>query len=188
MAKLYSFNMITLNGFFEGPTPWSIEWHNVDEEFNAFAIEQLGATAALVFGRKTYEGMAAYWPTPQALGDDPQVAQAMNSMPKVVVSRTLERADWNNTRLVKDDLAGEIGRLKQQADKDVALLGSANLMASLVRQNLVDEHRLMIAPVLLASGTPVFQGLQGDLKLRLVGVRQFGNGNVLLTYSASARG
>jgi dihydrofolate reductase len=182
MAKLYSFNMVTLNGFFEGPTPWSIEWHNVDDEFNTFAIDQLSATGALVFGRKTYEGMAAYWPSPQALESDPQIAEAMNRMPKLVVSRTLERADWNNTRLVKDDMAGEISRLKQQADKDVALFGSANLMATLMRQDLVDEHRLIVNPIVLATGAPVFQGFDGQLKLKLMAVRQFGNGNVLLTY------
>ena len=181
MAKLYSFNMVSLNGFFEGPTPWSIDWHNVDEEFNQFAIDQLEATGEILFGRVTYEGMASFWPSEEALRSDPETARAMNQTPKVVFSRTLERADWNNTRLVRDHVEEEIERLKQQSDKDIALFGSANLMASLM--NVIDEHRLMVNPIVLPRGTPVFQRMEDALKLRLLATRPFKNGNVLLTYA-----
>ena len=181
MAKLYSFNMVSLNGFFEGPTPWSIEWHNVDEEFNDFALEQVGATGTILFGRVTYEGMANFWPSEEALRSDPEIARLMNETPKVVFSRTLARADWSNSRLVSEGIEDEVTRLKENSEKDIALFGSANLMASLM--NVIDEHRLMVNPVVLPKGTPVFQRLDEALKLKLIGNRTFGNGNVLLTYA-----
>ncbi|MBV9543456.1 MAG: dihydrofolate reductase [Chloroflexi bacterium] len=186
MAKLYSFNMITLNGLFEGPTPWSIEWHTVDQEFNDFAIAQLETIGALIFGRTTYEGMAAYWPSPEGIQDDPQIARMMNAMPKIVVSRTLERADWSNTRVIANNLADEITRLKKESDKDVAVFGSANLLGSLTKLGLVDEHRLLLSPIVLERGTPLFQGIDGQLKLNLLESRTFKNGNVLLRYAVTA--
>ena len=183
MPKLFSFNMVTLNGFFEGPEPWSIDWHNAgDEEFDEFAVEQLKTMGTILFGRKTYQGMASYWPSPAALESDPLVAGAMNSLPKVVFSRTLETADWNNTRLVRDNIADEITRLKQQPGKDLGLFGSANLMATLMKLNLIDEHRVMVNPVVLRQGTPLFQGVDGRLNLKLVNSRTLRSGNVLLTY------
>jgi dihydrofolate reductase len=189
MARLFSFNMLTLNGFFEGPSPWSLDWHNVDAEFEAFAVEQLNTIGTLVFGRKTYEGMSDYWSSPVATQNDPGVASLMNSVKKVVVSTTLERADWNNSRLVRTNLADEIDRLKRESEKDVAVFGSANLLASLMKLDLVDEHRLMLNPVVLERGTPLFQGIDGQqLKLQLLESRAFKNGNVLLRYAAVRSG
>jgi dihydrofolate reductase len=183
MPKLYSFNMVTLDGFFEGPEPWSIDWHNAgDQEFNDFAMEQLNTLGTLIFGRATYQGMAGYWTSPEALENDPVVAGAMNSLPKIVISRTLESADWNNTRLVRDHITDEITRLKAQPGKDLAVFGSANLMSTLMKLNLIDEHRVMINPVLLGRGTPLFQGVDARLNLKLVNTRMFKSGNVLLTY------
>ena len=182
MRKLFAFNMMTLDGFFEGPTPWDISWHNTDDEFNDFAIEQLGSIGVLLFGRNTYQGMASYWPSPEALGSDPVVANAMNSTPKIVFSTTLDSADWNNTRLVKDNVADEINRLKQEPGGDLAVFGSATLVASLVRMNLVDEHRIIVNPVVLGKGGPLFKDVAEPFKLRLIGTRTFKNGNLLLTY------
>jgi len=186
VPKLYSFNMVTLDGFFEGTEPWSIDWHNADEEFNDFAIEQLNTLGTILFGRLTYQGMAGYWRSPAALESDPVVAGAMNSLNKIVFSKTLETADWNNTRLVKDNIADEIARLKQQPGKDLALFGSANLMSTLMKLNVIDEHRLMVNPVVLGRGTPLFQGVDDRLALKLIGTRAFKNGNVLLTYQPAA--
>ncbi len=107
MRKIYVFNLITLDGFFEGPNR-ELDWHNVDGEFNEFAIEQLNNSGLLLFGRVTYELMASYWPTELALKDDPIVADMMNSIPKIVFSRTLKKADWNNTRLIKDNVREEL--------------------------------------------------------------------------------
>ena len=181
MRKLFSFNMVTLDGFFDGPNH-DISWHNVDAEFNEFAIEQTGSVGAILFGRVTYELMASFWPTPFALETDPIVADLMNRLPKLVFSTTLAKADWNNTRLIKDHVAEEISQLKQQPGKDLALFGSANLMSTLMKLDLIDEHRIMVNPVILGSGTPLFKKAENKLNLKLVKTRTFGNGNVLLCY------
>ena len=183
MKKLYFFMMTTANGFYERG-PWAIDWHNTDDEFNEFAIAQLDQMDTLVFGRKTYEGMATYWPTTEASGDDPIVAGKMNGLPKVVVSRTLARADWNNTRVVRDP--GAIGALKQEPGKDALLIGSSDLAVSLGALGLIDEYRIMVNPIALGSGKPVLQGLAADQQLRLLETRQFANGNVLLRYAPAA--
>ncbi len=181
MRKLFSFNMVTLDGFFEGPNR-EIDWHNVDGEFNEFAIEQTSAVDMLLFGRVTYQLMASYWPTPSAIADDPIVANLMNRLPKIVFSRTLEKAEWNNTRLVKVHIAEEISKLKQQPGKDLALFGSANLLCTLMQMDLIDEHRIMVNPVILGNGNPLFQGAKDKLKLKLIKTRAFRSGNVLLCY------
>ena len=181
MRKLFSFNMVTLDGFFEGLNH-DINWHNVDAEFNEFAIEQTGTVDVLLFGRVTYQMMASYWPTPSAIANDPIVAGQMNRVPKIVFSRTLEKAEWNNTRLIKDHIAEEILKLKQQPGKDLALFGSANLMSTLMQLDLIDEHRIMVNPVILGNGNPLFRRTKDKLNLKLIKTRTFGNGNVLLCY------
>jgi dihydrofolate reductase len=181
MRQLFSFNMVTLDGFFEGPDR-DISWHNVDDEFNQFAVEQLGTVGAILFGRVTYELMASYWPTPAAQADDPQVARLMNTLPKVVFSRTLRRAGWQNTRLIDDNIADAILTMKREPGNDLAVFGSANLLSTLMRLDLIDEHRVMVNPVLLGSGTPLFQNIDHKVDLRLVKTRPFQSGNVLLSY------
>jgi dihydrofolate reductase len=181
MRKLFSFNMVTLDGFFEGRNH-DINWHNVDAEFNEFAIEQTGTVDVILFGRVTYQMMASYWPTPDAIANDPIVAGQMNRVPKIVVSRTLDKAEWNNTRLIKDHVAEEITKLKQQPGKDLALFGSANLMSTLMQLDLIDEHRIMVNPVILGAGQPLFKRGENKQNLKLVRTRVFGNGNVLLCY------
>ncbi len=181
MSKLIMFNLVTLDGFFAGPNG-EIDWHRVDAEFNNFAIAQLNSAAGLVFGRKTYDLMAGYWPTDAAIKDDPMVAGLMNSLPKIVFSRTLARADWNNTRLLNGNIAEEITRLKQSPGKDWLLFGSANLASTFTRLGLIDEYRLMVNPVILGSGQALFQGVPETMALRLANNKTFGNGNVLLSY------
>ena len=181
MRKVVLFMMVTLDGFFEGPDH-SIDWHNVGEEFNEFAIDQLNELDGLLFGRVTYEGMASYWPTPAAIEDDPVVADKMNAIPKIVFSRTLDRAEWSNSRLVKGNIAEEISQLKQQPGRDIAIFGSANLTMSLLQMGLVDELRLMVNPVVLGKGKPLFEGIHEKLNLKLIKTRVFRDGNVLLCY------
>ena len=181
MRKLLVFNLITLDGFFEGPNQ-SIDWHSVDEEFNEFAVEQLATLDMIVFGRVTYQGMAGFWPTPFALETDPVIAGKMNSASKIVISRTLDKAEWNNTRLIKDNVAQEMARLKQQPGQDLAIFGSANLTASLLKMGLIDEIRVIVNPLVLGHGTPLFQNVTDPIKLKLLKSRTFGNGNVLLCY------
>ena len=181
MRKLFAFNLISLDGFFEGPNQ-DINWHNVDEEFNEFAIEQTSAVGALLFGRVTYQLMESYWPTADALKNDPVIAGIMNSLPKIVFSKTLDKAEWNNTRLIKDNIAEEILNLKKQPGKDIAVFGSADLLSTLMQMDLVDEHRVMVNPVLLGKGNPLFKNMDEKIDLRLVKTRTFQSGNVLLYY------
>lgn len=181
MRKLFAFNMISLDGFFEGPDH-DINWHNVDNEFNDFAIEQTSAVGALLFGRVTYQLMESYWPTPAALKDDPEIAALMNSLPKIVISKTLEKAEWNNTRIIKDNIQGEILNLKKQPGKDLAVFGSANLLSTLMQMDLVDEHRVIVNPLLLGQGTLLFKRMDDRINLRLVKSRTFQSGNILLCY------
>lgn len=179
MRKLFAFNMVTLDGFFEGPND-NIDWHNTDEEFNEFAIEQTSSVDTLIFGRKTYQLMASYWPTEMAVKDDPTVADLMNRLSKIVFSRTLKSADWNNTRLISHNAEQEIKNLKMQPGKDMAIFGSANLISSIM--DVIDEHRVMINPILLRRGNPLFKDIGDPLKLKLVNARTFHSGNILLTY------
>ena len=187
MRKVVFFMMTTLNGLYErgrwDEDATSIDWHVTDEEFEAFAADQLRQADTILFGRVTYEGMAAYWPTPEAIANDPEVAERMNAMEKVVFSRTLKRVSWSNSRLVGEDVAGEVRRLKEQPGKDILLLGSSDLAVTLAAEGLIDECRIMVNPVLVGHGKPVFAGLDQDVALILLDTRTFGNGNVLLTYA-----
>lgn len=182
MRKLASFLMVSLDGYYEGEQPWEIDWHNVDEEFNEFAIRQLDASDCLIFGRATYLGMAQYWPSEEAVKTDPEVASRMNSMPKIVVSRTLEEPEpaWSNTRVLRD--ARELATLKKESGKDLLVLGSSVLTTSLMEDGLLDELRIMVDPVLLGKGNSLSSSAGRRILLKLLDVRTFHNGNVLLTY------
>ena len=182
MRNLIMFNLITLDGYFEGPNKWDIGWHQVDGEFNDFSIEQLSKAGGLIFGRVTYQGMASYWSTPKALQDDPIVADKMNSITKYVFSTTLDKAEWNNTQLIKGDAVEEITRLKNQAGNNLLLFGSADLARSFTKNCLIDEYRLMVNPVILGKGEPLFTKNGSTLKFKLLDTRVFRNGNVLLSY------
>jgi dihydrofolate reductase len=186
MRKVIMFNLITLDGYFEGLNK-DITWHQVDDEFNEFAIEQLSKTDGLIFGRVTYQLMAAYWPTPMAVENDPIVAGKMNSLPKFVFSKTLEKADWNNTQLIKGDAVEELKKLKQQPGKDLFIFGSANLSSTFTENGLIDEYRIMVNPIVLGAGNPLFKGNGEMLKLKLLNTKTFGNGNMLLYYQPSGK-
>jgi dihydrofolate reductase len=181
MRRVFLFIMVSLDGYYEGPNQ-DISWHHVDKEFNDFAIQQLDEVDMLLFGRVTYQMMASWWPTPSAIESDPIVAGKMNSLPKIVFSRTLAKAEWNNSRLIKDNIADRVAELKQQPGKDLAIFGSSDLAASLLQMGLIDELRIMVNPVVLGNGKPLFKGLNHRAELRLTRTRSFGSGNVLLYY------
>lgn len=178
--------LTSLDGFFEGPDR-DINWHHVEEEFNEFAIQQTADFGALLFGRVTYELMAGYWPTQAAKRDDPIVAGLMNSLPKIVFSKTLPTADWENTRLVRENFVEAIRNLKQQPGKDIAIFGSSDLAVTLIPHGLIDEYRIMVNPVALGHGKPLFRGIDDKLELRLLKIRTFRSGNVLLYYEPLKR-
>ena len=173
--------MMTLDGFFEGPNR-DIGWHNVDAEFNDFAIEQLDSMDLILFGRVTYELMASYWPAESAIKDDPVVASKMNSISKIVFSKSLREAVWNNTRLVRENTTDVIRDLKKQPGEDIGVFGSADLVSFLMREKLIDQFRIIINPVILGGGNPLFKSGVSIPKLKLVRTRTFTSGNVLLYY------
>ncbi len=181
MSKLSVFNLVTLDGYFAGPGG-DISWHNVDQEFQELANEASNSGNTLLFGRVTYELMAGYWPTPEGIKDDPVVARGMNRAEKIVFSRTLTNADWNNTRLVKDDMLAEVRRLKQGSGKDLTILGSGSIVAQLAQEGLIDGFEILLNPVVLGQGKTMFEGVQGRFSLKLKSARTFKNGNVLLNY------
>lgn len=182
MRSLYLFMMISLDGYFEGPDH-DLSWHNVDAEFNGFATKQLAETGTLLFGKRTYELMAGYWPTPQGSEDDLEVARFMNGMEKFVFSHDPYKADWEHTTAVTGKAAVDaVRRLKAAEGRDIAIFGSNNLCVSLMEEGLVDEFRIMINPVAIGKGTPLFTGLSKKIPLTLIKTKEFKSGNVLHTY------
>jgi dihydrofolate reductase len=186
MRKVIFQMMVTLDGLFEGPNR-EIDWHNVDDEFNQYAIELLSTVDTLLFGRVTYQLMADYWPSPSATKNDPIVADKMNNLSKIVFSRKLEKVDWKNTRLVKENIADEISRLKRQPGKDLAIFGSSDLALTFIQLGLIDEYRIIVNPVVLGNGKPLFKGIKGSLNLKLLRTRTFKSGNVLLYYQPAVK-
>jgi dihydrofolate reductase len=182
MRRLVVFNQVSLDGYFtdaNGDMSWA---HRNDPEWNAFAADNAQGGGVLVFGRITYELMASFWPTPAAKESFPTVAKGMNSMQKVVFSRTLEKAPWNNTKLVKSDMAAEIRRMKTEPGKGMTILGSGSIVSQLTQEGLIDEYQVIVNPVVLGKGRTMFEGVDGKPSFRQTKTRTFGNGNVLLCY------
>jgi dihydrofolate reductase len=150
-----------------------------DEVLGATAAEGMAETDAYLFGRKTYEKMAAYWPT--APEDDPY-GRHMNSTPKYVASRTLRDVEWQNSTLIKGDVAEEVARLKEQPRKNIAVLGSGELVQTLLEHDLVDEIFLAVYPIVLGSGKRLFREADQARKLSLVDSKPTSTGGVILTY------
>lgn len=196
--RLVAFLAVTADGYHEGPGH-ELDWHNApDTAESGFSVgsgfrdlddPRADEADTLLFGGVTYELMASYWPTPAAKEADPQIAARMNGLPKVVISRTLQRAEWANSRLISNDVTGEIAALKQQPGKDILILGSSTLTGFLLERGMVDELRLLINPIILGAGRSVLEGVQGRIPLVLTDSTAFPAGNVLLRYQpASATG
>jgi dihydrofolate reductase len=146
--------------------------------FFSYARDMLRSADTLLFGRTTYLHMAGYWPS----APKDEIADYMNNLAKVVFSGTLDKAEWNNSRLVKSDAAEEVLRLKQQSGKDIVILGSATLASSLLQQGLIDEYRVILNPVLIGAGTSLFKGIKQTLRLKLQQTKLFASGVVVLYY------
>jgi dihydrofolate reductase len=184
MRKLIVFNTVTLDGYFtdaKGDMSWAHN-PNKDEEWDAFVAGNAKGGGTLLFGRITYDLMVSYWPTPNAIKNDPVVAEGMNRAPKVVFSRTLDEVSWKNTKLVKGDLVAEIRKMKQEPGEDIAILGSGSIVAQLAPAGLIDEYQIVVVPVVLGKGRTLFDGIGKKLTLKQTKTRIFGNGNVLLCY------
>lgn len=173
--------MVSLDGYYEGPNG-ELDWHHVDSEFNDYAVEFLNQVDTLVMGRKTYEIMAAWWPTAQAMDEDPIVAQKMNDLKKLVASKSLQKTQWNNTFIISNEVAGVLRAEKQKPGKDMAVFGSSNLMLTLMQYQLVDEYRIMINPIILGNGKSLFIGSNKKNGLKLSRTYSFNSGNIMLFY------
>jgi len=187
MQKLIVFNNISLDGYFvdaNGDMRWA---HRPDAEWNEFAAGNASGGGTLLFGRVTYDLMVSYWPTPLAMKNDPTVAEGMNRSSKVVFSRTMERALWNNTKLVKGDIAAEVRKMKQQPGKGMAILGSGTVVSQLAQEGLIDEFQLAVIPIVLGKGRTLFEGVTKRLPMKLISSRAFGNGNVVLRYEPTVQ-
>jgi len=184
MRKLIMWNVLTLDGYFEGEENWDLSFHELvwGKELEDFSREQLKSADMLIFGYTTYKGMAEYWIKAAEDKAEGEIAQFMNKLPKVVCSRKLKTADWNNTTIVRD-AAVEIPELKQQGNGDMYVFGSGNLSESLMKAELIDEYRFCIAPVFLGKGRLLFnQGIPRK-KLKLLEARPLAKGGIILRYA-----
>ncbi len=179
MRKIIVSEFVTLDGVIEAPDQWSFQFWS--EESAKFKLDELKASDALLLGRVTYQGFAAAWPS---MTDDEGFADRMNGLPKHVVSTTLDEVEWNNSRLIKENIAENITELKQQPGQDILVFGSGQLVQSLMEHNLVDEFRLMVFPVVLGSGKRLFQDT-GRIALKRADLQMFGSGVVVLTYQSA---
>lgn len=185
MRKLIVFNSISLDGYFTDEKSDMSFAHNSrpDEEFEKFVQGNSSGGGVLLFGRITYQMMASFWPTPMAAERMPEVAKHMNSLKKVVFSRTLNEASWNNTTLVKTDPAAAVRKMKTEDGPGMAVLGSGTIVKQLTDARLVDVYQVVVVPVVLGKGRTMFDGVKDRLPLTLTESRPFGNGNVVLSYS-----
>lgn len=183
MKKLRAFESISVDGYFtdgDGQIGWA-HAQRQDPEFVAWVGANASSGGELLFGRKTYQQMEAFWPTPMAAAQMPEVAKGMNAALKYVASRTIEPT-WQNTHLLKGDLVAAVRELKAGDGPGIAILGSGSVTAQLGAAGLIDEYQFVIIPVALGAGRTVFTNGRG---LRLIDQRAFRNGNVVVTYAAA---
>jgi dihydrofolate reductase len=186
VRKLIVFNSVSMDGYFtdaKGDMSWA---HQQDPEWDAFVADNARGESELLFGRITYEMMAGFWPTPQAMRIAPIVAEKMNSTPKVVFSKTLGKAPWSNTRVVKDDLVGEVRKMKNGPGPVMVIMGSGTIISQLTQAGLIDEFQVVVNPIVLGKGRTMFEGVTDRLALQQTRTRTFKNGNVLMCYEKEA--
>ncbi len=183
MRKVTAGLFVSLDGVTESPEKWQLPYFN-DEMGEAIGVA-MAAADAMLLGRVTYQEFASYWPGVSS--EDQPFADYMNNTPKYVVSTTLDKVEWNNSTLIKGNVAEEITRLKQQPGKNIGITGSATLVQSLLQEDLLDELGLMVHPVVVGSGKHLFED-GGDTKvLRLVETKTFGSGVVVLSYQPAGK-
>lgn len=185
MRRIVVFNLVSVDGLFAGPKG-EIDWHNYDDEMSAHSVEQLKSLGALIFGRITYELMASYWPTPNGIKSEPVVAGIMNDIPKIVFSETLKEVKdgplWKNVTIFHEIKPEEIIKMREQEGGDIAIFGSGTIVQQFTNLGLIDEYRLIVNPLILGDGKPLFKGMKDKRNLKLLNTRLFKNGNMLLSY------
>lgn len=183
MRQLAVFNNVSIDGWYadaQGSVAWA--YGHSDPEFDAFVAGSSGGGDTLLLGRVTYEMMAGWWPTPAGRAMNPAVAEHMGRLRKVVFSRTMTEASWENTTVVRDDLVGTVRRLKAEQGGDMTILGSGSVVAQLAGAGLVDTYQLVVNPVVLGAGRSMFTGLDAPITLHPTECRTFAGGKVLLCY------
>ena len=181
MGKLSVFNFVTLNGFYKGANE-DISWHRHGAEESEYAATGANSESVLLFGRVTYEMMVAFWPTAAAHQSMPDVAAGMNRSEKIVFSKRLENVEWENTKLIKHNIVKEIKKRKETSDKNMTILGSGSIVSQFAEAGLIDEYQIMVDPIALGQGTPLFEGIKANLELVLTGSKVFKSGTILLSY------
>ena len=176
MRKIVVTEFVSLDGVMENPA-WTTPYWN--DEIAKFKLDELFASDLLLLGRVTYQGFAAAWPSRT---DEEGFADRMNNLPKFVVSTTLEKVEWNNSRLIKDKFSEEITELKNQTGQNILVYGSADLVDLLRRHNLVDEYQLLVYPLILGNGKRLFKETNDQVGLKLVDNRTFSSGVLALSY------
>jgi len=183
MRRIILFTNVSLDGYFEGPDH-DISWANSD--FEAFSLGGNDQVDAMLLGHRTYEMMKSFWPTPQAAEMAPGVARAMNETPKVVAGHHPFEPGWDNVTVISGDVAGEIRKLKEQPGKNIIMFGSNTLCVSLMQEGLVDEFQILVNPVAIGKGTPLFNGLPEKADLVLTDTHRFNSGVVMLKYEPAS--
>jgi len=187
MRKLVLFLHASLDGFVEGPKgEMDIGWVSYDADLEKHAKEILSTADTVIWGRGTYQMMHSYWTSvpsnPSASQHERNHAEWIEKTAKIVFSTTLEKVEWKNSRLVKEDVEEEIKNLKQQPGKDMVILGSPRLAHYLMQLDLIDEYKITVSPVLIGSGLPLFQGLKEKINLKLIENKTFDSGAIGLVY------
>jgi dihydrofolate reductase len=181
MRKIIVSNMVSIDGYIEGPNR-ELDWHVVDEDFMKYSEEMLNSVDTILFGRVTYEMMASYWTAPEAKINYPFTAGKMNSLPKIVFSKTLGNLEWENSSLIKENIKEEMFKLKQIHGKDIVILGSGSIVSVFTQMGIIDEYRMIISPVILGAGKSQFDGGFYKKNLNLTGVKKLASGVIILYY------
>ncbi len=184
--KIIVFNLISLDGFFAG-VDGNIDWHNVDDEFNDFAVEQTASFGGIIFGKITYKMFEDFWP--KAMDDskmspeDKKIGHIINDIWKLVFSKNLKDVTWKNSKLYHKIDPKEVKKWKEYDGKDLVIFGSGTIVTQFANLGLIDEYRLLVNPIVLGKGKSFWKDVKETLKLKLLETRRFKNGNVLLTYA-----
>lgn len=185
MRKIIVFNLITLDGYFAG-LDGNIDWHMVDDEFNTFAVEQTSSFGAIIFGKTTYQMFESFWPKavndPKMSKEDRIIAKTIDDIEKIVFSKSLQTVEWKNSRLFHAIDPEEVKKWKQESGRDMVIFGSGTIVQEMTNLKLIDEYRLLVNPIILGEGKPLFANIKEKINLNLLSTRTFQNGNVLLSY------